>query len=59
MKRSQHKPELPEIADEPGWQERFQRGLKRALTTPPQHRRTSKPSAIRIKKRPDSAKTEK
>jgi hypothetical protein len=28
----------PEIEDEPGMAERFQRGLQRALNTPPQHR---------------------
>jgi hypothetical protein len=28
----------PEIIDEPGMAERFQRGLQRALNTPPQHR---------------------
>jgi hypothetical protein len=32
------KSELPEIQDEPGMAERFQRGLQRALNTPPQHR---------------------
>jgi len=32
------KSELPEIHDEPGMAERFQRGLQRALNTPPQHR---------------------
>ena len=30
--------DLPEIKDEPGWDERFQRGLRRALNTPPQPR---------------------
>jgi hypothetical protein len=41
-KRSPH---LPEIVDEPGMAERFQRGLQRALNTPPQHRTkaTAKP----------------
>lgn len=37
-----HKPkpaaDHPEIVDEPGIAERFQRGLQRALNTPPQHR---------------------
>jgi hypothetical protein len=33
----------PEIVDEPGMAERFQRGLQRALNTPPQHR--TKPAA--------------
>lgn len=28
------KPEGPEIVDEPGWGERFQRGLHRAFETP-------------------------
>ena len=33
------RPELPErIADEPGWEDRFQRGLQRALNTPHQPR---------------------
>jgi hypothetical protein len=32
------RPKLPEIEDEPGMEERFQRGLQRALNTPPQHR---------------------
>jgi hypothetical protein len=31
-------PNLPEVADEPGMAERFQRGLQRALNTLPQHR---------------------
>jgi hypothetical protein len=31
--------ELPDkITDEPGMEERFQRGLQRALNTPPQYR---------------------
>lgn len=30
--------DLPKIVDEPGMAERFQRGLQRALNTPPQHR---------------------
>jgi hypothetical protein len=29
---------LPEIEDEPGMAERFQRALPRALNTPPKHR---------------------
>lgn len=33
----------PEIVDEPGMEERFQRGLQRALNTPPKPR--SKPDA--------------
>jgi hypothetical protein len=37
MKRAKP-PELPEIADEPGMTERFQRGLRNLLNTPPQHR---------------------
>jgi hypothetical protein len=32
------KTDLPNIEDEPGMAERFQRGLQRALNTPPQHR---------------------
>jgi hypothetical protein len=44
MKRAKP-PELPEIIDEPGMAERFQRGLQRALNMPAQHRtkRTPKP----------------
>jgi hypothetical protein len=30
--------DLPEVADEPGMAERFQRGLRRALNTPHQPR---------------------
>jgi hypothetical protein len=37
MKRSEP-PDKIEITDEPGMAERFQRGLQRALNTPPQHR---------------------
>jgi hypothetical protein len=33
MKKSSERSE-PEIADEPGWAERFQRGLERAVRTP-------------------------
>lgn len=32
------KPKAPEITDEPGMAERFQRGLQRALHTPPKPR---------------------
>jgi hypothetical protein len=39
------------VADEPGMAERFQRGLQRALNTPPQHR--TKP-APKTKDRPAS-----
>jgi hypothetical protein len=41
----------PEIVDEPGWDERFQRGLQRALNTPPQHRAKPTPKP---KERPAS-----
>ena len=34
---------LPQIEDEPGMAERFQRGLQRALNTPPQHRTAPAP----------------
>lgn len=44
MKRAKPLP-LPEIADEPGMAERFQRGHKRALSTPPQHRAKPTPNA--------------
>jgi hypothetical protein len=33
MKRAKP-PELPEIADKPGWDQRFQRGLQRVINTP-------------------------
>jgi hypothetical protein len=36
------KTDLPEIHDEPGMAERFQRGLQRALNTPPKHRSSAK-----------------
>jgi hypothetical protein len=48
------KPAAPpkiEIIDEPGMAERFQRGLQRALNTPPQHRTKPTPKA---KERPAS-----
>ena len=35
--------ELPQIADEPGMAERFQRGLRNLLNTPPQPRTTPAP----------------
>lgn len=38
MGEKPRKPDLPEIKDEPGMSERFQRGLQRALNTPPKHR---------------------
>jgi hypothetical protein len=45
------KSDTPEIHDEPGMSERFQRALRNALNTPPKHRpaRTPKP-----KERPES-----
>lgn len=43
MGKDAQKPELPEVKDEPGMAERFQRGLRRALNTPPQHRARSAP----------------
>jgi len=39
------------ITDEPGMAERFQRGLQRALSTPPSHRRAAAPKP---KERPAS-----
>jgi hypothetical protein len=42
---------VPELEDEPGMAERFQRGLQRALNTPPQHR--TKPTP-KTKERPAS-----
>jgi hypothetical protein len=45
------KPTLPEIADEPGMAERFQRGLQRALNIPAKHRTAPipKPKARSVK----------
>jgi hypothetical protein len=37
------KPEPSPIKDEPGMAERFQRGLRRALNTPPKHRAAQRP----------------
>lgn len=42
---------IPEIVDEPGMAERFQRGLQRALNTPPTPR---KPLTPKPKERPAS-----
>lgn len=50
MKRSEPD-KLLDIKDEPGMAERFQRGLQRALNTPPQHRTKPTPKP---KKRPAS-----
>lgn len=36
--KHQRQPELPEVGAEPDMAERFQRGLHRALSTPPKHR---------------------
>jgi hypothetical protein len=52
MKPGPLKPELPEIADEPGWAERFQRGLRRALNTPPKHRTARKERIAKAKPKP-------
>ena len=41
----------PEIKDEPGMAERFQRALRKALNTPPKHRSAPIPKA---KERPAS-----
>lgn len=38
MKPSDKRTDLPQIIDEPGMAERFQRGLKNLLNTPPKHR---------------------
>jgi hypothetical protein len=52
MKRSSKPPaEAPEIVDEPGMEERFQRALRKALNTPPKHRTAATPKA---KERPAS-----
>jgi hypothetical protein len=51
MTRTKPPPAAPEIADESGWQDRFQRGLQRALNTPPQHREKPAP---KTKTRPAS-----
>lgn len=39
------KPDSVVIVDEPGMAERFQRGLQRALNTPPAHRSAPTPKA--------------
>lgn len=39
------KGDQPAIVDEPGMEERFQRGLRRALNTPPKHRAAPIPKA--------------
>jgi hypothetical protein len=50
---SKTKPQpIVEVHDEPGMAERFQRGLQRALNTPPQHR--AKPTMPKPKERPAS-----
>jgi hypothetical protein len=52
MKRSSKPPaESPEIVDEPGMAERFQRALRKALNTPPKHRSSPIPKS---KERPSS-----
>lgn len=53
MKRSASKRRStePPVVDEPGWQDRFQRGLQRALSTPPEHRTAPAPKP---KTRPES-----
>ena len=52
MKRSKTTAVEPlEVADEPGMAERFQRGPRRALSTPPQQRTVPAPKA---KERPAS-----
>ena len=54
MKRSGAPPkptEPAEIQDEPGMEERFQRALRKALSTPPKHRAAPPPKA---KERPAS-----
>jgi len=38
MSKQQKPVNTPQIADEPGWQDCFQRGLQRAFNTPPTHR---------------------
>jgi hypothetical protein len=56
MKRSAKPPQPstePTIVDEPGMAERFQRGLQRALNTPPKHRTKPKPTPT-PKQRPAS-----
>jgi hypothetical protein len=43
------KPEAPELHDEPGWEERFQKGLRRALGTPPKQQKEIKKPRKRAK----------
>jgi hypothetical protein len=42
MPSSKPPDDVPTIQDEPGMAERFQRGLQRALDTPPRHREASR-----------------
>lgn len=49
MKRPQKPKEPQELTDEPGWAERFQRGLQRALSTSP---KPHKPIGRKPKERP-------
>jgi len=51
MMKRQKAPELPQIADEPGMAERFERGLRRAFTAP--HQLHAKPTP-KVKTRPAS-----
>ena len=52
MKRPAKRPiEPPQIVDEPGIAERFQRALRKALNTPPMHRTAPTP---KTKERPAS-----
>jgi hypothetical protein len=50
-KRNLSESELPQGEDEPGMAERFQRALRKALSTPPKHRAAPTPKS---KERPAS-----
>jgi hypothetical protein len=52
MRKPIRPPEIvPEVVDEPGMAERFQRALRKALNTPPKHRTAPTPKP---KERPAS-----
>ena len=51
MKRASKPPvEAPELHDEPGMAERFQRGLRNLLNTPPMPRKPAAPKAHQASK---------
>jgi hypothetical protein len=57
MSKSQPQSDLPKVKDEPGMAERFQRGIRNLLNTPPQPRSgpTRKAKTKQQKKNIDSS----